>query len=127
MKIKSKTLLMGLGAAALFSVSVLGQAEGLQLQAKKVQPKPVITAVTVAKPATCAPGFVAIDKKLVSHEGKKWYEYSCVQQKVINRTCNADTSVIDVDDKFVSMPSDGKSKKSKLYMSYKCFNYVPVE
>lgn len=101
----------------------------LKLQAKTLTPKPIgaIAAQAVAKPATCASGFVAVGKKLVQHEGKKWYEYTCAHEEVINRVCNTDTQVIDVKDKFISLPSDGQSKKSKLQMSYKCFNYVPVE
>ncbi|MGD2118643.1 MAG: hypothetical protein PVG66_09800 [Chromatiales bacterium] len=99
----------------------------VKLQASQVHPTLQLQSVSPTKPATCAPGFIPVDKKLVEHEGKKWYEYNCVHQEVINRTCNMDTQVTNVKNDFVSLPSDGKSKKSKLMMSYKCFNYVPVK
>ncbi|WP_101759126.1 hypothetical protein [Oceanicoccus sp. KOV_DT_Chl] len=103
------------------------QADGMKLQAKSASPKVGFQAAGAAKPATCAQGFTPIGIKLQQHEGKKWYEYQCVSEQSINRICNADTQVTDVNDKIVSLPSDGKSKKSKIQLSYKCFNYVPVE
>jgi len=112
--------------AASISFSV-ANAEEMQIQAQQAKPQLKIQASGAAKPPTCAVGFTPVGMKLVEHEGKKWYEYSCVREEIINRTCNTDTQVYDVNDKFISLPSDGVSKKSKLQMQYKCFNYVPVE
>ncbi len=107
---------------------ILGAAHAeTQLQATPVKPQMKLQATSVAKPPQCAPGFTPVGQKLVQHEGKSWYEYTCARQEIINRTCNADTEVTDINDKFTSLPSDGVSKKSKLTMSYKCWNYVPVE
>lgn len=111
---------------SLLSVS-MAQAD-LQIKAQKATPKMGSFAAHGApKPATCGPGFTAVGKKLVTHEGKKWYQYTCARQETIIRTCNADTDVTDVKDKIISLPSDGQSKKSKLQLSYKCFHYVPVK
>jgi len=113
---------------ALFSIGFIATVQAApQIQPQMATPKTVLSAVSMAKPAQCAAGFTPINLKLVEHEGKKWYQYDCVQQKVIKRSCNADTEVIKVKNQFVSLPSDGQSDNSKMYLSYSCFNYVPVK
>ena len=98
------------------------------LQATEAKPKlQVQTMAGMPKAATCAKGFTVVGKKLMKHEGKSWYEYTCARQETIVRTCNADTDVTDIKNDIVSLPSDGQSHNSKLQLSYKCFNYVPVE
>ncbi len=101
------------------------QADNRQYQAPKA--KATFVATTAAKPAVCGEGFTPVSKQLVEHEGKKWYQYTCARQETIIRICNSDTDVTDVKNKFVSLPSDGTSKNSKLQMSYKCFKFVPVK
>lgn len=118
-----KAVMINLTAAAAVLTSLACHA--VEFKAQKASP--TFTATAAAKPATCGKGFTAVGKKLINHEGKKWYEYTCARQEVIIRTCNADTQVTNVKNNFISLPSDGKSKNSKLNMSYKCFNYVPVE
>jgi len=115
--------------AGLATISMVGNAQAdTKFQAQQAKPQFNLKPATgIPKPAQCAPGFTVIGKKLIQHEGKKWYEYSCAREIVINRTCNQDTQVTDVKDNIISLPSDGKSKKSKIRLSYKCFNYVPVE
>jgi len=101
------------------------QADGMTFKAQKT--KTTFHVATAAKPAVCGQGFTAVSKKLVEHEGKKWYQYTCAREETIIRVCNTDTDVIDVKNQFISLPSDGTSQNSKLRMSYKCFKYVPVK
>ena len=123
-----QTIIKTLTCAAIVSSLCFSVAQAdMQLNTQKAKPKMSIAAQGAAKPAVCGAGFTAVGKKLVTHEGKKWYEYTCAYQKTITRVCNSDTQVTDIKDKIVSLPSDGQSKKSKIQMSYKCFNYVPVE
>ncbi|AKH19134.1 hypothetical protein [Sedimenticola thiotaurini] len=111
-----------------FSAGLIGTALAApQNQAKPVVPKLVLSATQIVKPAQCGAGFTPINIKLMEHEGKKWYQYDCAQQKVIKRTCNADTDVIKVKNRFIDLPSDGQNNDSKMYLSYTCFNYVPVK
>lgn len=84
-------------------------------------------AVPAPLAASCGPGFSVSGLKLQKHEGKAWYEYQCVAEQQINRTCNADTTITAVKDEFVSLPSDEQSHNSRLQMSYKCWHYVPVK
>lgn len=102
-------------------------APGAVVAPKSAAPALLASAAHVAKPATCGQGYTAIGLKLQKHEGKAWYEYQCVAEQQVDRTCNSDTSVTAVKDEFVSLPSDEQSHKSKLLMSYKCFHYVPVK
>lgn len=120
--LKTATVMM----AALLFGAALAQAE-MPIKAQKAKGGITFQATGAPKPPVCAQGFTVVGKKLITHEGKKWYEYTCAYQKVVTRICNPDTQVYDVKDKFVSLPSDGKSKKTKIQMSYKCYNYVPVE
>ena len=112
----------------IFSVTLSSLAQAGYTLEKVARPSTANTAnlSMTAKPATCSPGFQVVGKKLVEHEGQKWYEYTCAREEVIVRQCNPDTQVHDIKDKISSLPSDGKSKKSKLQMAYKCFNYVAV-
>jgi hypothetical protein len=103
------------------------QAE-LNLQANQAKPAMKLQATTgIPKPPTCASDFTPVGIKLVKHEGKQWYEYSCAREETIVRSCNADTDVTAVKNDIISLPSDGKNQNSKLQLSYKCFHYVPVK
>lgn len=113
---------------AIFSIGFAGAVLADQpIPGQTALPKLQVATDKLTIPAQCAPGFTPIKIKLIKHEGKRWYQYDCVQQKVIKRSCNADTEVINVKNQFVTLPSDGKSNDSKLFLSYGCFNYIPVK
>lgn len=126
---------MTMKSTALFAGLVLGSLMAAQavanpgLNATQAKPSLQLQATAVSKPlpAVCGKGFTPVGMKLVQHEGKAWYEYTCARQEDIVRTCNADTDVTDVKDNIVSLPSDGTSRNSRLQLSYKCFRYVPVK
>lgn len=125
----SSSLHRSLACAGLFMGALLAlQAFGNpSFQAAGATPKLQLQATGTAKPATCAAGFTPVGKKLVQHEGKAWYQYTCARQETIVRSCNADTDVIEVKNDIISLPSDGQSQNSKLQLSYQCFHYVPVK
>lgn len=116
-----------LGIAAIAAGFIGSVQAGSQIPTAQAIPKLKVAANHIVNPPQCAEGFTPINIKLVEHEGEKWYQYDCVQQKVIKRSCNADTEVTNVKNKFIDMPSDGKSNNSKLNLSYTCFNYIPVK
>lgn len=100
-------------------------------QAGDVKPKRAtgnkLVKATFIKPAVCASGYFAVNKKLMNFEGKKWYAYQCIQQQNIKPKCSTDTGVIKVKNQFVGKPSDGVNSKFKVMMSYECFHYIPVK
>lgn len=114
-----------------FTATILLSSLALNAFANNAKPKRAqsndMVKTTFIKPAVCASGYKVIGKKLINHEGKKWYTYQCVQQQNISPKCNADTDVIKVKNKFIGKPSDGVNNNFKVMMSYECFNYVPVE
>ncbi len=84
-------------AAAAISIGLFAsslQADGMQFKAQKA--KPTFQATAGAKPAVCGKDFTPVSKKLVEHEGKKWYQYTCARQETIIRVCNTDTDVTEV-------------------------------
>ncbi len=118
---------IALGVALAGGFASFSYADGMTFQAKKVTKKATITQANIPKPPKCATGFTVVGKKLITHEGNKWWEYTCAYQKTVTRICNADTVIDDIKNKFISLPSDGQSSKTKVQMSYKCINYNPVE
>lgn len=112
----------GLFMGALLALQALGS-PGFQAADAKLK----LQAAGAPNPASCATGFTPVSKKLVQHEGKAWYQYTCARQETIVRSCNADTEVIEVKNDIISLPSDGQSQNSKLQLSYQCFHYVPVK
>lgn len=125
MKANHSVLFAGLLMSSLLAAQALA---GPTFQATQAKPNlQVQAAAGVPLPAVCGKGFTPVGQKLVKHEGKAWYQYTCARQEDIVRTCNADTDVTDVKDSIVSLPSDGTSQNSRLQLSYKCFHYVPVK
>ncbi|UTA48945.1 hypothetical protein L1F30_05210 [Simiduia sp. 21SJ11W-1] len=124
-KLHHTIAMAGLIASALITAQSLANPT---LNATSAKPKfQVQVAGAIPKPAACAQGFTPVSKKLIKHEGKAWYEYTCARSETIVRTCNPDTDVTNIKNDIVSLPSDGTSHNSKLNLSYKCFRYVPVE